>query len=160
MNKRYIIVEEYAEIIGAEVETAKEELKKDENRKYYAYINGQMVVDCEILGEIAFDDDIKIEIIKPTETEQQDNSFLLEQIKRLEQTIENKDERIEELTNKIFDITERAQTIAERALNTTNQAQTLHAVDKGILSAEDDEIIEKKTEDTKRGFLARLFSKK
>ena len=162
MIKRYITIKEYAEYIGADVETATAEIKKDENRKYYSYINGEIVIDCEILGEIIFEDDKKIEITRPQTEEQKDTSFLLEHIKRLEQTIETKDERIEELTNKIFDITERAQAIAERALNTTNQAQTLHAVDKGIVIQEEQRIEEviQEEEEKKRGFFARLFGKK
>ena len=164
-NNSFITIEKFCELLQIDIESAYNILFEEENKEYYKYINSEMLINEEILLKYGVSTDKKEseESAQTPPKATEEISFLLERIATLEKDIEEKEKvieekqaRIDDLTNKVFSLAERAHEIAERALNTAGQAQTLHAVDKGVIKQEEEQEEEKQ----KRGLLARLFGKK
>lgn len=160
MNNRELTIAEYARLNDVSVQSVYDRINRGTlNTIEKAGKKGRKIK--YIIVDTTEEEDNKLEETENNNKNDKKIKELEEKIEDLQNKLLEKDKiildysnKIIEYTNKFAEMAENSQRIAEKALNTTGQAQLLHAVDK---QKEIEPIAELEEPKKKRGWFARLW---
>lgn len=132
MNKEYISIKQFADYIKLTIDETKDLIKSAPYCNYIYTVNNTTLLDKDIIKEVIVSDSQEIEEEKAIDkhTDREYIEHLNQEIQLLREQVAEKDKQIEQLNQKIIESLQRTQALVDKALNTTTQAQLLHANEK------------------------------
>lgn len=132
MSKEYISIKQFAEHLKKTIEETKELINTAPYSDYIYTVNNTILLDKDILNIIIVSDSQEIANDKPIDKaiDSEYIEHLNQEIQLLREQVKEKDKIITQLNQQLIDTLQRTQTLVDKALNTTTQAQILHANEK------------------------------